>query len=188
MTAAASPGRVRAMQRACEKRGGNESMGFGIAMETVIERFGPALWRLAGSFEFDPSRREDLHQDMLVAIWRALPGLKDADRLKAYVFRIARNRAVSHVSRRARVPRDESLVEDRVSGHACPYEEAEQSERQRRLRQAVHSLPLGQRETVTLFLEGLSHAEIAEILDISENNVAVRINRARTHLSRRLSR
>lgn len=156
-------------------------------IEAIVQVYGPALWRLAGSFEFDHSRRQDLLQEMFVAIWRALPRLDDPSRLKAYVFRIARNRAVSHVTRQARQPRGEPLAEESVGARPCPYQEAEQSERQRRLRQVVNSLPLGQREAITLFLEGFSHAEIAEVLEISENNVAVRINRARAHLTERLS-
>lgn len=154
--------------------------------ESVIERFLPALWRLAGSFEFDVSRREDLLQDMLLAVWRALPKLDDPGRLDAYVFRIARNRAVSHVAGQAHLPRADRWTEDLPHSRGCPYAEAEGSERLERLRRAVNGLPLGQREAVTLFFEGLSHAEIAEILDISVNNVAVRINRARNQLMERL--
>lgn len=37
-------------------------------MDEIVEQFGPALWRLAGSFEFDSALREDLVQDMLVAV------------------------------------------------------------------------------------------------------------------------
>ncbi|NBB92790.1 MAG: sigma-70 family RNA polymerase sigma factor [Gammaproteobacteria bacterium] len=158
------------------------------AMEAIIERYGAALWRLAGSFEFDAARREDLLQDMLVAIWRALPRLEDPARLKAYVFRIGRNRAVSHVASQARHPRNETLSGEFELPGSTPYEALEQTERQRRLRRVVNSLPLGQREAITLFLEGFSHAEIAEVLAISENNVAVRVNRARRFLTERLAR
>ncbi|TVR92666.1 MAG: hypothetical protein EA418_13015 [Wenzhouxiangellaceae bacterium] len=64
-------------------------------MDEVAGQFAPALWRLAGSFEFDASLREELVQDMLVAVWQALPRLEDPSSLKASVLRIARNRAVS---------------------------------------------------------------------------------------------
>jgi RNA polymerase sigma-70 factor (ECF subfamily) len=154
--------------------------------DDVIERYVPALWRLAGSFEFDAARREDLLQDMLLAVWRALPKLDDPARLDAYVFRIARNRAVSHVARQARLPRAQADAEDLPNPHCCPYAEAEGSERHERLRRALNALPLGQREAVTLFFEGLSHAQIAEVLGVTENNVAVRINRARIQLMERL--
>lgn len=157
------------------------------SIETVIERFGPALWRIAGSFEVDAALREDLVQDMLIAVWRALPRLDDPTRLKPYVLRIARNRAVTHVARQARRIDRSPIDSEPYDTGSCPYAQAEQSDRERRLVHAVRSLPLGQREVITLFLEGLSHAEIAEILDVSENNVAVRINRARSRLTQRLS-
>jgi RNA polymerase sigma-70 factor (ECF subfamily) len=52
-----------------------------------------------------------------------------------------------------------------------------------RLQDAVRALPLARRQVVTLALEGFSHAEIAQALGISEGNVAVRLNRARSALS-----
>ena len=157
------------------------------SIESIVEQFGPSLWRIAGSFELDATLREDLVQDMLVAIWRALPRLDDPARLKHYVLRIARNRAVSHVARQTRRLDRASIGDEPDESTSGPYEQAEQRDRQERLLAAVQSLPLGQREVITLFLEGLSHAEIAEILDVSENNVAVRVNRARTRLTERLS-
>lgn len=157
------------------------------SIEAVVEEFGPSLWRLASSFEYDATLQEDLVQDMLIAIWRALPRLEDPMRIKPYVFRIARNRAVSHIARQVRRPDKSQATIESNQASDCPYENAEQGERQQRLLNAVRSLPMGLREVIQLFFEGLSHAEIAEVLEISENNVAVRINRARTKLVKRLS-
>ncbi len=50
----------------------------------------------------------------------------------------------------------------------------------------MQSLPLNLRQVVVLTLEGLSHAEVADIIGISENNVAVRMTRARAELTRLL--
>jgi RNA polymerase sigma-70 factor (ECF subfamily) len=50
------------------------------------------------------------------------------------------------------------------------------------LQDAVRSLPLALRQTVTLALEGFSQQEIAETLGISANNAGVRLNRARNAL------
>jgi RNA polymerase sigma factor (sigma-70 family) len=43
-------------------------------------------------------------------------------------------------------------------------------------------LPVGHKQMIVLMLEGLSHAEIGEVLGITENNVAVRLTRARKAL------
>jgi DNA-directed RNA polymerase specialized sigma24 family protein len=57
-----------------------------------------------------------------------------------------------------------------------------------RLIETIRLLPIPFRQVLTLALEDLSHAEIALVLGISENNVAVRMNRARKLLKERLGR
>lgn len=56
------------------------------------------------------------------------------------------------------------------------------SERATLLKTAVAALPLGLRQVMTLTLEGFAPLEIAAVLGITENNVAVRANRARERL------
>jgi RNA polymerase sigma factor (sigma-70 family) len=51
-----------------------------------------------------------------------------------------------------------------------------------RLMSAIQSLPGAHRQMIVLTLEGLSYGEIAEVLGITENNVAVRLTRARKAL------
>lgn len=147
----------------------------------VAQDFGPALMRLARSYEFDDELRAELFQDIMLAVWQALPKLRDPERLRAYVFRIAHNCAARHVAQQVN-DRSLPLTDEPVGNSHCPQRHTEQQERHDRLMRAIRRLPLGRRTALTLFLEGLSHAEIAEVLDISENNVAVRINRARTQL------
>ena len=53
-----------------------------------------------------------------------------------------------------------------------------------RLLQAVQRLPLIQRQVIVLALEDMDYQEIASVLGISETNVGVRLNRARTTLKR----
>jgi RNA polymerase sigma-70 factor (ECF subfamily) len=55
------------------------------------------------------------------------------------------------------------------------------------LEAAIAQLPVGLAQVITLTLEGLSQREIAEVLGISENNVAVRATRARQAVRARLT-
>ena len=52
----------------------------------------------------------------------------------------------------------------------------------------MRTLPLGQRQVLTLALEGLSHGEIAEVVGITPENAAVRLGRAREALRRSMER
>lgn len=143
--------------------------------------------RLAGSYERDPARRQDLVQDIWLAIWQALPRFRGEASERTFVFRIAHNRAVTHIQHWQR-RRTEVLDDDAPVADAAPDPERALTQQQRheRLQTAVQALPLGLRQVVVLTLEGLSHAEVADIVGISDNNVAVRMTRARVELTRLL--
>lgn len=150
-----------------------------VTLETVFERFGASLARIAASYEADRSLREDLVQEMLLAIHRALPQLRDPERLAPFVYRIAHNRGVSHVVRESARRR---VVEHGPAEALDPETALLASERSRRVTGAVRGLPLPYRQVMTLVLEEVPHAEIAEALGLSVTNVAVRVNRAKALL------
>jgi RNA polymerase sigma-70 factor (ECF subfamily) len=150
--------------------------------EEVIAEFAPALARIAASYERDRALREELLQEMVFAIARALPRLQDADRLKAFVFRIAHNRAVSHVAARVREPPLDEWPEHVASDAPDPEQELISRERSARLLEAVRRLSLPYRQVITLLLEDLSYEEIAETLGLTVANVGVRVNRAKHQL------
>lgn len=146
-----------------------------------------AIRRLAASYEREPARQQDLVQDIWLALWQALPGSRGACSDRTFVFRIAHNRGVTHIrhwSRRRMEVLDESapLADPSLD----PEHAATNRQRRERLQAAVRHLPLGLRQVTVLMLEGLSHREMAEVIGISENNVAVRLTRARAALAREL--
>ena len=146
-----------------------------------------ALRRKVASYERDPSRQQDLIQEIWLAVWQALPRFRDDCSERTFVFRIAHNRAVSHIEHWQRRQTD---VLDEEAPIPAPGPDPEhslsQQQRHERLRAAVQALPIGLRQVVVLTLEGLANAEVADIVGITENNVAVRLTRARAVLSRAL--
>ena len=148
----------------------------------LLERYGAAITRLAGTYERNRADREDLVQDVWLAVWRALPRFRGECSERTFVFRIAHNRAITHASRRrpSAVALDEAL--EVPDPHASAERSAHLHCEHERLLAAVRRLPLGRREVVLLTLEGLPQREIAQVLGITEVNVAVRLGRARTEL------
>lgn len=152
----------------------------------VLERFGPALRRVAESYERDGALQDDLFQEICLAVWRALPSFRGEASLKTFLFRVAHNRGATHSLRESRRP--VALEEPERIEDCTPNPEAAATERQRRaaLVGALHQLSLASRQVMTLRLEGLSYAEIAQIVGASENAVTVRASRARSQLRRLL--
>ncbi len=152
----------------------------------VVTRFAPALARVVASYERDHALRDELLQEILMAIFQALPRLTQPEKLKSFVFRIAHNRSVSHITRRMRErAHEEPGIEADVP---TPSNEQEliQSERSERLLEAIRQLSLPYRQVMTLILEDMSYEEIAETLGITIENVGVRVNRAKKQLKERL--
>jgi RNA polymerase sigma factor (sigma-70 family) len=157
--------------------------------DRILREHGPALSRLAFGYEKLAATREELMQEIALAIWQALPRFRGECSERTFVFRIAHNRGLTHAVRRrpAHEPLD-TLREGRepVDPHPLPDERASQANRRDWLRAAIRELPPLHREVIILTLEEFSTSEIAEILGITENNVAVRLNRARKGLKQAL--
>lgn len=138
--------------------------------------------RIALSYEADPALRRDLVQDVLLAIWLALDTFRGDASLKTFVAAIAQKRSISHVTRRAREPRQEALPDHLVSAALPPDEAALQNDLKKHLVQSIQKLPIPQREAIVLFFEGFSYAEMSEVLGISANAVMLRCQRAKAAL------
>jgi RNA polymerase sigma factor (sigma-70 family) len=142
----------------------------------------PALGRLVAGYARSTSDREDLLQEIAIALWRALPSFRGECSERAFLFRIAHNRCMTYVSKRRPTISlgDAGIDPEDPQG----YSEATLSQEyeRRRLVRAIHQLPLIYREVVVLMLEGMDYREISEVVGISETNVGARLNRARQQL------
>ena len=69
-------------------------------LDELLVRHEPALRRLAASYERDPALREDLVQEMLLALFRALPAWRRECSERTFVYRVANHRALSHLASR----------------------------------------------------------------------------------------
>lgn len=154
--------------------------------EEIEKEFGPMIRRIALSHEADKALAEELVQDIWLALWRALPSFRGQSSLRTFVARIATYCAITHVRRNARHPRPVELPADLPASEPGPEHQAISRDRQAKLVLAVRALPLPLRQVTLLALEGLAAQEIASVLGISANAVAIRLSRAREALRNRL--
>jgi RNA polymerase sigma factor (sigma-70 family) len=153
--------------------------------ERILGEHGAAISRLAYGYEALAGIREELVQEIALAIWQALPHFRGECSERTFVFRIAHNRGLTHVGKRR--PPQQSLgdlqeADEPMDPRPHPDEQLAQINQRERLGSAVQSLPVGHKQMIVLMLEGLSYAEIGEVLGITESNVAVRLTRARKAL------
>ncbi len=157
--------------------------------EALLTEHGPGLRRVARAYAARTDETEDLLQEIALALWRALPAFRGECSDRTFVFRVAHNRGITFVERGGRVARGRDEVELdtlEIPGAVTAEEHLADARRRAALWQAIRQLAPGTRAVLTLALEGLAHAEIAEVLGVSTGAVAVRLSRGRDELRRAL--
>lgn len=146
---------------------------------------GRGLSRMAGSYTRTAAEREDLEQDIALALWRALPTFRGESSLKTFAYRIAKYCCFRHLRRRSE-PGDVTDPQNVADPAACIESAVLRADQRARIEQALTDLPDTLESVMTMHLTGHSYAQIAEALKISERNVSVRLTRARAQLRRQL--
>ena len=149
----------------------------------LLEQHRKIVFKVANTYSRHPEDRADLAQEIAAQLWRAFPGYDPELSFSTWMYRIALNVAISFV--RSNQHRSEH-VEPLEEGHAevegepgIPYES---DERVRALDRVIAQLEPLNRALLLLYLEDRSYREIADILGISETNVATKINRLKQRI------
>jgi len=150
--------------------------------EQVLSDYHPAIARVVSSYEVIKSLQEELYQEISVAIWKSLSKFDNQSSLKTYILSIAHKRSISHVAKYAREPRKVDIENIEFSTESCPSVSVSNTQKQNKLILAIRQLPMLERQLVALSLEGVSYADIAEILGITTNLVGVKLLRAKAKL------
>lgn len=159
------------------------------AFEAIFRRLSESIYRYVCGMVSDESLAHDLTQDTFAKLWEARDRMASVDSLRAYVFRMARNR-VYNQQRDARTRRENrAQLQEKTSDPSppAPDQVVDADLLRDRLRQWIEDLPPRQREALTLRRQqDLSHEAIANLMDISPSTVNNHIVRALKSLRERL--
>jgi RNA polymerase sigma-70 factor (ECF subfamily) len=131
----------------------------------------------------------DLAQETFVRVYKHRHRFRHSQKFSTWLFAIATNLARNHARWQRRHPvtllEHEELCDlGKESPEGCPAAHLEKDERARAVRRAILSLPAEQKEALILSTyEGLSHADIAEVMGTTPKVVEMRLYRARKDLS-----
>ena len=155
---------------------GGDVAAFGL----LLERRYDGLFRLAFRLTGSQAEAEDLTQDICAALPAKLRRFDGSARFTTWLYRVAVNAAHDRRRRQASHSRAADGWGDwEINRQATVSEE---SERLDWLTRAMRGLPVDLRDTLALVLDGMTHAEAAEVLGISEGTISWRVSQARTKL------
>lgn len=160
------------------------------AVGELYDRYGARLYTLVFHICQDRGAAEEVVQDIFVTAWREAARY---DRMRgsvgAWLFTLARNRAIDVVRKRGRRPKVgwQPLDEVETGGHdvAASVEDRVMAAQARR---AMETLPRAYREPLYLaYFRGLTHRQIAEMTGLPLGTVKTRLRTALEHLRRAMA-
>jgi len=159
--------------------------------EIIMRRYNQRLYRAARAILRDDSEAEDVLQDTYVRAYQHLRQFAGRAKFSTWLTRIAVNEALARVERRTRFDaidgENELESSELESKMPDPESQAAQAEVRALLEEAILALPEGYRTVLMLRdVEEMNTAEAAEVLDMTEENVKVRLHRARGLLRKEL--
>jgi len=144
-----------------------------------------AVYRVAKRMTHHHEDADDLVQETFLRAYASRSQFRSEASTSTWLYRIVTNLALNHLRRRARFRRVAALFRVESKTVQPPVD---QDETKRAVQEALETLPLQQRAVVVLFdMEGLSAAQVSEILGVPEGTVRSRLHHARRHLRKRLS-
>jgi RNA polymerase sigma-70 factor (ECF subfamily) len=162
--------------------------------EILMRRYNQRLYRVARAILVDDGEAEDVMQDAYVRAYAHLGQFAGRSRFATWLTRIAVHEALARARRGRRLvqiddlsPRKEAAMNLLSSAERGPEQQAIQRDLQSVMEAAIAALPDSFRSVLMLRdVEGLSTAEAAECLGISEALVKTRLHRARAALRREM--
>jgi RNA polymerase sigma-70 factor (ECF subfamily) len=151
------------------------------AFEALLGNYGAALKRLCRAYLQDPGEQQDLLQEILMAIWSALPRFRAEASERTWMYRIAHNVALTYSGKHRRREGSEEPIEERAELASTGNDP-----RRLALAQAIQRLDPIDRGLAALYLEGFSAPEMENITGMTANAIGVRLNRLRERLRREL--
>ena len=130
----------------------------------------------------------DLMQELLLAMWKAIPAFRQGAKVSTFLYRVAHNAALQWERGRRNYRRRMEKYESLMPGEAAHSEAPPgvDTERLERLYAAIRQLPSLDRSLILLALDGLSYREMADLHGLSESNVGARLTRLKQKLTNTL--
>ncbi|MFC5061540.1 sigma-70 family RNA polymerase sigma factor [Actinomycetospora atypica] len=156
------------------------------ALADIYDRYGERLFEFCAGLLHDRDAAADCVQDVFVTAATELGRLRDPAKLRAWLYAIARHRALRDARHRRREVAVDEIPEQR-SRAAGPDEAASRTELHGLVVEVSRGLPDRDRAILEMYYRhDLDHAEIAEALGLSATNTATLLGRARATFQRSL--
>lgn len=156
------------------------------AFDQLVIKYSPRLYGLVYNMTSNHEDANDLMQDIFAKAYRAIGGFRGKSSFYTWIHSIGVNMTINFLKKRghhyklslddvdSNIQNDQDFIE--LTTGSNPVRDADLAELQQRLNEAMMKLSYEHRTVVTLFdIQGMSHAEISEVLGVSNGTVRSRL-------------
>jgi RNA polymerase sigma factor (sigma-70 family) len=160
--------------------------GDAAAFDDLVVKYTPRLYGLVYNMTSNHEDTNDLLQDVFSKAYKSIRGFRGKSSFYTWIHSIAVNMTLNFLKKRGRrfqmslddvdasIQNDKEFIEQ--TSTSTPVREVDLTELQRRLNEAMQKLSDEHRAVVTMFhIQGMPHAEISKILNVSEGTVRSRL-------------
>ncbi len=149
------------------------------SIDHIITTYKASVFKICLGFANSPMEAEDLLQEVFINVWKGLKSFRADANMKTWIYRIAANTcmlslrkykfkttSIDQLNEATYLSNDSLALDHRVEA----------------LYRFIQQLPERDKTIILLYLDQLSHKEIAQVIGITPNNVGVKINRIKKQL------
>lgn len=149
----------------------------------TIDNHKKIIYKIVNSYCKNKEDRKDLEQEIIIQLWHSYDKYNSDYKYSTWMYRIALNVAISYYRREKKIMSPHPFSESSINSIADEEENrTELDEQIQLLQEFINKLNELNKALMLLYLERKSHDDIAQILGISNSNVATKISRLKQKL------
>lgn len=136
------------------------------------------IYKLVGLYANDEEEKKDLYQEIVLQCWKGWPSFRGDAKFSTWLYRICLNTIFTVRRKKSVINYVEELPENNTV-----HPDSLLKENAVALHKAIRLLAETDRAVISLHLDGYDNTEIASILGVGANNVAVKLHRIKQRLT-----
>lgn len=155
------------------------------SIEHIIQEYSASLFKICLGYSDSFEDAEDLLQEVFVNVWKGLESFREEANIKTWLYRVTVNTCLLKMRKKSiKTISVDNISQSWISVH--PQKEESRSDSFELLHQYIQKLAHKEKSIILLYLEGLTHQDIANVVGISPNYVGVKISRIKQNLSNKI--
>ncbi len=153
----------------------------------VIKENQNLIFKICHSYCQNPEDRKDLQQEIMIQLWSSFKKFDGRVKISTWIYRIALNTAISFYRKESKYREKTAPMDASIIYLSDIQSDSEQHEKLAMLYRFIESLNEMDKALMLLYLDDNSYRVIAEVLGISETNVATKISRIKKILREQIN-